>query len=301
MHGLLAAVLIQRAQLPAAEQEARLALARLDVAVGQAHPWYRESLFNLTSAIVGQGRHEEARTEIERLLALLETHTEAPTTAEARARFTLAKIELALRKPKEALAAVDRALEIVADVQGTGSVLAAICFNLEAEILRATGKADEASKAYTSAHDALSRANRRDHPIYSGVLMGLGQIDMTQGDATAARQRFEQARAALVKRYGEAHIHVVTAMEALASADAMLGREDQAIATLQRALTLLEQATGSYPAAEGYAHQSLAMLLVADPESKTEAIEHGQAARRIYAEANLPTAAVDAWLAEHAG
>jgi tetratricopeptide (TPR) repeat protein len=169
-------------------REAKAILDRLGPGHERARAW---ALNNEANLFIDAGDFERARQMFERAIALKE-QTEGPKHPDvAMSLVNLGDLLKAMGNLEAALAADDRALEILNEYGSSG--LAAKAENNKAEVLLALARPAEAEVSFQRALRALEREGGPDNVHLALPLNGLGETKLVQGDADAAVRWFERA------------------------------------------------------------------------------------------------------------
>lgn len=182
---------------------------------------YRQALNNLGIAYLASGRREEARTTLEKCLAVLE-QGEA-TVDRARVLDNLANVLLDGPTPDLAGAAryTRRALEEWTALRGEEDADVATSMMALGMILTRQGDLAGARPLLERARVLMQTIHGGEHPDTGTVRYLLGKLEQRSGNRRAAREHYEAALAIARKNFEQdSHPKVQAALAGLASLDA---------------------------------------------------------------------------------
>jgi len=285
--------------MEAAETAYREALELREKHLPATHPDIAASLNNLANAVMFSGRPEEARGLLERAVALWTgaLGPEHPLVAQA-----LTNVGIVLGdagRHEEAIATHQKARKILEAALGHDHpTLGYMHNNLGVEYER-LGQYEEALLQFERASDLLGVA---DEMRAAQAIANTGNVLRELGRAEESLRRFDSALAVLRKNLSDDHPQLVNSLSGKGLSLLALGRADEAIPLLERALELrLVGPPNELELAE--VRFALARALWPRKDARSRALDLAHKARKGYAgvfqaPAVRETERIDAWLAE---
>lgn len=213
-------------------------------------------------ALVGLGRPERARDRLQRAF-------ESPARDHLRsdAARLLARTYIQAHEIETARQWLKRATELAAD-----DPYRQVRISLGvAYLLMSEGALEEARDLYESARKA---ARNRDHLLIAATATSrIAHVDLLRADFARARQGFEEA---MVLDRAVGHWSKL-AKDLLGSGQCHLwpGRYDDAVAPLERAVSMATDLGDQLTAAAGFVHLGLALSMTSDPVGGMKMVEDG--------------------------
>ncbi len=267
---------------------------------GPDHPQTATSLDRVASALWTAGKPKEAITAMEKAIAIYERVLDPEHPHLAKALNNLGMIYESLGELDKALGLHQRAVEIGAKVLGTDHPDYADFLNTEGDTLEELGRHDEALVVQRQALAVLERSLGAEHTQVAECLMSIVRILYFTHRYSEARPLAARALAIRAKQFGPDATEQREPLLFMGWCDLELGAPAQALAELERAYTMRDDATPQFFASIEFA---LARALIANHGDRRRAVTLARAARIDMGEDALMAEErkdVDRWLAQHA-
>lgn len=237
LHDDLSAIQTQAGHLTAALESARRSVALTTELGGPQHPHLGSALLHEGEILLALGRPDQATPPLRQAVAIREKHY-GPTHPD------VMSTQAALGAALVGSGSVDEGLALLATAAATAETsdaanLAAAVLNRVGMVYSDTGREDEARRAYEGALRALQQAHPDGHPAIAVILSNIAHMDFMAGQYEVALEGFTEALA-LERRLRPGHDpNRAGTLHNRGRALAELGRDEEAIADLREARTLL--------------------------------------------------------------
>jgi eukaryotic-like serine/threonine-protein kinase len=231
------------------------------------------------NALIGLGRYSDARTSLQRALAVALTvyGPSHPTTSAA--ENGLGVVEYHMGEFEAAEGHYQRAFEIMEGALGPESPNLLFSLGNLAEIMRERGKLDEAL-ALQRRVLALVQANLPENHRDTGLTVhNIAETLAAKGDTAAALEHYRRALAIREKVHGPDDHYVANTLTGLGDALIAAGNADDAVPVLERALVIRDKQDYD-PIASARTRIALAKALRTRPDGAARARELLDAAQR---------------------
>lgn len=270
---VLARAVYRRGRREEALRLQSMALRDLETSLGTEHPLYGLSLARWAlSAWVVQSRFDEAHHSLDRAVRILEDSAgpDHPWLAIAlNNRGNCAKLLGDLRIAREDL---ERALIIRTNALGPDHAYTAMSLNNLGLFYYDTLDFERAEELFQDARRAWERSCGRDSVFAQGVQVNIGSARMALGDPAGAETWLRAGAEGLATALGdENHPFVAEGLTALGRCEHRLGKDQEAVRTLERALRILDASADPDPYQRSATAEALGVVLEADPESRSRA------------------------------
>ena len=233
-----------RAGRPEALLFCERALAIRDKTVGQDHPDYASSLFQLGSLYFATSDYARAKPMLERALEIRETTLGRDHLAVAASLLMVGAVRSEAGDHATAKPMFERALAIREAALPPGDPAIAECLNALATVLVRMGDYAPAQPMYERALEIWERAWGRQHAKVATCLNNLSTVLYAIGDYEAALACKERALRIRTKTLGPRHEWVATTLANMGMNLAMLGRIPEARRRFRQAIDIQEQRFG---------------------------------------------------------
>lgn len=178
-------------------------------------------------------------------MEILENSTGQGGTALADTISVLAKLHKDLGRHGEALALLERALNIVEAIEGVDTERAATVANNLAVILAAEGRYEEAEKYHLQGLAILEKRYGGEHPNFARTLNNIAELRTKQGRYTDAEPGFVRALGILERAFGTESHEVALTLDHLGNLYRLQRRYEKAEALLLRSIAIEENIQGA--------------------------------------------------------
>ncbi len=224
-------------------------------------------------------RHDEARLRYEAAIARLAPAGDS--TELAQLWNGLGVVAKEQGRYEDARSAYEQAIAMATRVVGDANPLTATFVNNLAVTLQYLGKPDEALASFERVHEIYRQALPPDHPDQALPLANMCGIHAERGQIAEARGRGAEAIAIWTRAYGPRHRNVIYMSLQLATLDWKERKLEQALASMQQAIAILEEVEGADSLACAMPRRDLAELLL-EMGRPADAVVHSGAALAIY-------------------
>jgi tetratricopeptide (TPR) repeat protein/predicted Ser/Thr protein kinase len=233
-------------------------LAIFELAYGEHHPHMAMTLNNIAVSHYTLGEHEEALQALQASHAILvELHgAEHPKTAAALRSVGTVLHELG--RDDEALEHFAQAEQILGKTVGIAHVDNAFVRFSRGSVYVGQGRHDEALAEYRKAHAIWLASVDPDNQVLSLVLGSIAKVEHLRGETEAALGLQREALAHREAALGEDHPDLALHLTWIGVGLVELGRDTEARAPLERAISLLEDSGRREPELLGTARLALA-------------------------------------------
>lgn len=202
-------------------------------------PGIGESLATVGSALMGQGKLDEAEKTLSRALAILEKNGARAPLAAARVRSDLSQAMFWRGKSEQAEVLERRVYETYRRELGDQNVLTAVHQRNLCVLLDELDRIDEAEKACRASQAILERQLGPDHPNLAESYLNLATIvDIRRNRPAEAEPLYVRALEIRKRKLGPAHPSVGQALQLYALFLLNQGRLDESEARYREALAL---------------------------------------------------------------
>ncbi|HEV7504725.1 MAG TPA: serine/threonine-protein kinase [Thermoanaerobaculia bacterium] len=171
----------------------RRALSIGERAYGPDSPIVANPLFNLASQLATAGFYREAIGLTQRVIRIQERYYGARFRDIAYPLILSGQILIALDEPEEALAALDRTMELVREGYGEGHhlVVEAWCARADGELARL--RTDAAAASIARCHAGVAGTLPPTHPVFITLRRLEGEVELARGRTARARTILAEA------------------------------------------------------------------------------------------------------------
>jgi tetratricopeptide (TPR) repeat protein len=259
-----------------------------------------DALLNLGDALVRLGELDAATAALARGRKIYETAIGPGDPHVAGALAELARIDEQRGKLDEALVKMREAEEIAVRAQGHDHPDVADFLEGEVDILDEQGKLADAEAVARHAHEVYRAAYGPDHPRVAMALASLARLQGKREDYKAALATWQQTLPIFEATLGKNHPNVSFTLGGIGDALTELGRPQEAIPYLERALKIrIDTHMPVQRVAE--IHYYLGNALVRSPATRTRAFSEIRTALALYTqdEDDVDVREMKLWLAKH--
>jgi serine/threonine-protein kinase len=227
-------------------QDAALLKLGVDMAVELADDdLIRANAFNSQGLLLTvQGRHEEARQEYERALALREKVLGPDHPMVTPSLNNLGNVFEEMGRYEEARQMHERVLAIREKVLGPQHPDMAGALGNLGNVLTSLGRYEEALQRHERALSVREQALGAEHPLVANTLNNLGDTLRALGRFEESRRMHERALALQEKALGAEHPRIAGTLVSLGSVLEELGQYEESRRRYERALAMEEKALG---------------------------------------------------------
>eukprot|EP00854_Cymbomonas_tetramitiformis_P001475 gene1475-2101_t len=216
---------------------------------GQIHPCTASSIAWMADILQAQGNFEAALGYLQRDFDIVEKSLghDHPDTAASLNGLGVMMYRLGPFDPSlypEALTVLNKSIAIRTELYGEEHEDVAECLNNKAQLLIATGEAEQAEEMHLNALDIRRKLLGDRHPVVAESLDHIAEMRMAQERTSEALQLFTDALLIREESLGKWHPDVANSLDQLAFLYVQMGHHSSAVPLRMRALYIYEEAFG---------------------------------------------------------